>query len=126
MFSQALKDDTSVIFLESMWNVGEEPRGAAAYVTRVSTTLYNHQYLTMIMDEAHVAHKLNKVHTTVCALHSMSTNIIAMTKLQVCILYSASSVPLAQVQFLFTSRIFGSWAISWGSNSSLTRLHMMP
>jgi superfamily II DNA or RNA helicase len=112
MFPQALQDDASAIFLNSMGNVEEEPKRAAAYVTRVSTTLYDRQYLTMIMDEAHVARKLNKVHTAAYALHSVSANIIAMTttpvmsKLQVCILHSISSVPLSQFQFLFTSRIF--------------------
>jgi hypothetical protein len=102
MFSQALQDDASAIFMDSMRNVGEEPRRAAAYATRVSTTLYDRQYLTMIMDEAHVARKLNKVHTAACALRSVSANIIAMTatpvmtKLQVCILHSASSIPFSQ------------------------------
>ncbi|KAG8214947.1 hypothetical protein J3R82DRAFT_10137 [Butyriboletus roseoflavus] len=74
-----LQDDASVIFMDIFRNVGDELRKASAYPSRVSTTLYGRQYLTMIMDEAHAARKLNKLHTAACALRAMSTNTIAMT-----------------------------------------------
>ncbi|KAG8220405.1 hypothetical protein J3R82DRAFT_3388 [Butyriboletus roseoflavus] len=76
---QALQDDASVIFMDIFHNVGDELRKASAYPSRVSTTLYGRQYLAMIMDEAHAACKLNKLHTAACALRAMSTNTIAMT-----------------------------------------------
>ena len=126
IFAQALQDDASSIFLDVIRNVGDEPRQAPAYPNRVSTTLYGRRYLSMIMDEAHTARKLNKVHTAACALRTMSAGVIAMTatpvmtKLQVSILPSRFQTPFFQSIY---SRIFGSWAISWASHGSLTRLH---
>ena len=111
MFSQALQDDASAIFLDSIRNVGDEPRRAAAYPTRVSTTLYDRRYLTMIMDEAHTARKLNKIHTAACALRSISSNLIAMTatpvmtKLQVSTQHFSFPFPLFLITISFHIRM---------------------
>ena len=60
----------------------------------------DYNYLAMIMDEAHVACKFNKLHTTAYTLHSHSSFMISMTatpvitKFQVCI-------PLGPTPILF-------------------------
>lgn len=54
MSSQALQDNTSAIVINVIWNVEDELKKAPAYATCVAITLYGHNYLAMIMDEAHI------------------------------------------------------------------------
>lgn len=121
---QAVQDDASGLFVDIIRDVGDRPKKAPVYETRVSTTLYNHSYLAMVMDEAHVARKLNKIHTAAYALRAQSACMVAMTATPVMNKLQVGEVLHASTSLFdhFACRIYGSWDTSWKLAPSQTSL----
>lgn len=54
-FFQAVQEDISKILVDIIWNINKKPRKSSIYTIKITFTIYNHNYLVTIMDEAHVA-----------------------------------------------------------------------
>lgn len=76
---QAIQDDASVIFVDFIRDVEGNLRKSVAYASRAKKTIYGRDYLGLIIDEAHVARKFNKIHTAYYALRKQSLCLVAMT-----------------------------------------------
>lgn len=76
---QAVQDDACLMYLDVIRDVGGEPKQLAAFSSRSEKTIYGHEYLGVILNEAHSARKFNKIHTAFCALRKCSQSIVAMT-----------------------------------------------
>ncbi|KAI6029961.1 hypothetical protein BKA83DRAFT_4489870 [Pisolithus microcarpus] len=75
----AIQDDGTSVFLDLLHHVEDEPKCAPAFHNLSPRTVFGHEFLGVIIDEAHKARKLNKFHQAVHALRKQSATMIAMS-----------------------------------------------
>ncbi|KAI6154544.1 P-loop containing nucleoside triphosphate hydrolase protein [Pisolithus tinctorius] len=75
----AVQDDGSAVFLDLIHSVDDEAKCAPVYERNAPKTVFGHEYLGLIIDEAHKARKFNKFHQAILGLHRQSAMIVAMS-----------------------------------------------
>ncbi|KAI6116603.1 P-loop containing nucleoside triphosphate hydrolase protein [Pisolithus croceorrhizus] len=75
----AIQDDGMSVFLDLLHHVEDEPKHAPIYFSLSPKTVFGHEFLGLIIDEAHKARKFNKFHQAVHALRKQSAMMIAMS-----------------------------------------------
>ncbi|KAI6041178.1 hypothetical protein EDC04DRAFT_2893393 [Pisolithus marmoratus] len=75
----AIQDDGMSVFLDLLHHVEDEPKPTLVYHHLSPRTVFGHEFLRLIIDEAHKARKFNKFHQAVHALCKQSATMIAMS-----------------------------------------------
>ncbi|KAI6029955.1 P-loop containing nucleoside triphosphate hydrolase protein [Pisolithus microcarpus] len=75
----AIQDDGMAVFLDLLHHVEDEPKHAPAYHHLSPRMVFEHDFLGVIVDEAHKARKFNKFHQAMYALGKKSATMIVMS-----------------------------------------------
>ncbi|KAI6011505.1 hypothetical protein EDC04DRAFT_2609856 [Pisolithus marmoratus] len=78
-FLIAIRDDGMSVFLDLLHHVKDKLKPALVYHHLSPRTVFGHEFLRLIIDEAHKAHKFNKFHQAVHALCKQSATMIVMS-----------------------------------------------